>query len=320
MLLYTPILFFPEANVGSVYNIAPAYASTVGAVVSAVIAFPVLSFLASVKLFPATSYTVPAYDVIAICPLSPLATVYSYVILLLLTDLNVAILSVPVPNFNFNVVVAATTAFFVVPFTELYIFSLYSATIVTFCPAAYIPSFGLVTLMLDNVGAVVSAVTAFPVLSTFVSDKLFPATSYTVPVYDVIARAPLSPSAIVYLYVILSPFTLTNVAVFSVPFPNFNFNAVVSATTAFFVVPFIELYMFSLNVATIVISDPALYVSAVVVTFMCDNVGATVSAVIAFPVLSFLESDNLFPATSYTSPVYDVIASNPLSPLAIVYS
>ncbi len=79
---------------------------------------------------------------------------YVYVIELLVLLLYVAVLSVPVPNFIFNVgaVVAVIVALLVFPYT----FSLYVATIVTACPALYVPATGAVTFILDRVGAVLS--------------------------------------------------------------------------------------------------------------------------------------------------------------------
>ena len=218
----------------------------------------------------------------------------------MLTDLNVAVLSVLFPNFNFNVVVPATTAFFVVPFIELYIFSLYSATIVTFCPALYVSATGDVTLMLDKVGAVVSATIAFPPIVLLDTSNLFIPLSYTVPVYPVVVNAPLSPAVIVYSYVIVLSVADLNVALPLFPFaavpPNASDNtgAVLDVTPAP-AEPALVPYMFSLYVATIVIFSPALYVSATGdVTFILDNVGSVTS----YLIMKASDTSDIFPAAS----------------------
>ena len=64
----------------------------------------------------------------------------------------------------------------------------------------YVPVAGLVTFMLDNVGAVVSAVILFPVLLALVTVQLFPTLSVMLPPVNVfIANTPLSPAVIVYV-------------------------------------------------------------------------------------------------------------------------
>ena len=110
--------------------------------------------------------------------MSPDCISYVYVIVLPLVELNVAVLSVLLPNFIFSVgaVLNVTAALLAFP----YIFSLYVATIVTTCPALYVPAAGLVTFILDSVGAVVSATIAFPPIVLFDTDVEFPATSYIV--------------------------------------------------------------------------------------------------------------------------------------------
>ena len=108
----------------------------------------------------------------------------------------------------------------------------------------------------------------------------------------VVSNSPLSPLSILYVYVILFPFTPLNFAIFSVPLPNFNFSigAVFDIISALLVSP----YIFSVYVDSIVIVCPSLYVPDVgLITFILDNIGATVSFLIMIELVS-----ETFPAVS----------------------
>jgi len=114
----------------------------------------------------------------------------------------------------------------------------------------------------------------------------------------------LSPLAIVYVYIILFELTLPEIAVLSSPVPNFIFN-----TGA---VPF----MFSLYVATIVTSCPALYIAvAGLVTFILSNYvpffSISFSLVIPFDVFSIFSQPSAFSSNSpFSLYIYATIPLN----------